>query len=134
DRAEEVFIKLEKTNFASKAKKHLLEIYEQEKDWARAIELAKRLASDSGEPGARDEAQYLCELAASESAQSRPDVARRHLEAALEANRKCVRGSLQLGDLERNNRDLERAIAHWKRIESQNPAYLALVAQRLLEA
>src|SRR5437764_682425 len=32
DRAEEVFIKLEKTNFASKAKKHLLEIYEQEKD------------------------------------------------------------------------------------------------------
>ena len=27
-----------------------------------------------------------------------------------------------------------QAIEHWKRIESQNPAYLALVAQRLLEA
>src|SRR3954468_2199771 len=71
DRAEEVFQKLEKTNFAGKAKTHLLEIYEQEKDWARAIEMAKRLAGEAGEPGSRDEAQYLCELAASEAAQSR---------------------------------------------------------------
>src|ERR1051325_9211029 len=81
DRAEEVFMKLEKTNHSGKAKSHLLQIYEQEKDWARAIEMAKRLASDSGDPRARDEAQYLCELAASEAAESRPDVARRPLEA-----------------------------------------------------
>jgi lipopolysaccharide biosynthesis regulator YciM len=134
DRAEEVFIKLEKTTYSATAKKHLLEIYEQEKDWSRAIEMAKRLAAESNEPRARDEAQYLCELAASEASQSRPDVARRHLEAALEANRKCVRASLQLGDLERNSANLDQAIEHWKRIESQNPAYLALVAQRLLEA
>ncbi len=134
DRAEEVFTQLEKTSFSATAKKHLLEIYEQEKDWSRAIDMAKRLASESNEPRARDEAQYLCELAASEAAQSRPDAARRHLEAALEANRKCVRASLQLGDLERNSANLEKAIDCWKRIESQNPAFLALVAQRLLEA
>jgi lipopolysaccharide biosynthesis regulator YciM len=134
DRAEEVFKQLEKTKQGASARKHLLEIYEQEKDWARAIEMAKSLGADAGEPRARDEAQYLCELAASEAAQSRPDVARRHLEAALDANRKCVRASLQLGDLERSSNRLEKAIEHWKRIESQNPAYLALVAQRLLEA
>ncbi len=134
DRAEEVFIKLKNTKQSSNAGKYLLEIYEQEKDWARAIEMAKSLALDAGEPRARDEAQYLCELAASEASQSRPDVARRHLEAALEANRKCVRASLQLGDLERNGNDLDKAISHWKRIESQDPAYIALVAQRLLEA
>jgi lipopolysaccharide biosynthesis regulator YciM len=134
DRAEEVFRRLEKTDSFSKARTHLLEIYEQEKDWTRAIEMAKSLASESGEPRSRDEAQYLCELAASEASQSRPDVARRHLEAALEANRKCVRASLQLGDLERGSNNLEKSIEHWKRIESQNPAYLALVAQRLLEA
>src|SRR5919205_31730 len=78
----------------------------------------------------RELAQYYCELAASEAAQSRPDAARKHLEAALDANRKCVRASLQLGDLERSEGKLERAIDHWKRIESQNPAYLALAAQR----
>src|SRR5205085_3802676 len=50
DRAEEVFRRLEKTASSSKARTHLLEIYEQEKDWTRAIEMAKSLASDSGEP------------------------------------------------------------------------------------
>jgi lipopolysaccharide biosynthesis regulator YciM len=134
DRAEEVFKKLSESALGPKAQASLLQIYEQEKDWTRAIELARGLSAGASEAHVRDVAQYLCELAASEAAQSRPDEARRHLEAALEANRKCVRASLLLGDLERNKNDFEKAIAHWKRIENQNPAYLALVAQRLLEA
>src|SRR5689334_15518946 len=136
DRAEEVFVKLEESAQpgARLARTHLLEIYEQEKSWDRAIALAKRIVAETGEPRERDVAQYLCELAASEAAQSRPDAARRHLEAALESNRKCVRASLQLGDLERSANNLDKAIEHWKRIESQDPAYLALAAQRLLEA
>ncbi len=129
DRAEELFKKLEKSPQSAAARGYLLQIYEQEKDWPRAIEMTQLVESDP-----RDLAQYYCELAASESAQSRPDAARKQLEVALDANRKCVRASLQLGDLERSQNKLEKAIEHWKRIESQNPAYLALVAQRLLEA
>jgi len=129
DRAEEVFKKLETSPQAPLARKHLLEIYEQEKDWSRAIEMTRQV-----EPDARSMAQYYCELAASEAAQSRPDAARRYLERALEENRKCVRASLQLGDLEKDAKKLEKAIEHWKRIESQDPAYLALAAQRLLDA
>jgi lipopolysaccharide assembly protein B len=129
DRAEEVFRKLETSPQATVARRHLLQIYEQEKDWARAIDMTRLVESDP-----RALAQYLCEQASSEAAGSRPEHARRHLEAALEANRKCVRASLQLGDLERSQNNLEKAIEHWKRIESQNPAYLALVAQRLMEA
>jgi lipopolysaccharide biosynthesis regulator YciM len=129
DRAEEVFKKLENSPQSTAARRHLLDIYEQEKDWTRAIEMTRQVESDPSEL-----AQYYCELAASESSQSRPDAARRHLEAALEANRKCVRASLLLGDIERSQNNVERAIEHWKRIESQNPSYLALVAQRLLEA
>ena len=129
DRAEEVFTRLESTSQAIAARRHLLEIYEQEKDWPRAIGMTKQVETDP-----RALAQYLCELAASEAAQSRPDAARRHLSSALDENRKCVRASLQFGDLERNENNLEKAIEHWKRVESQNPAYLALVAQRLVEA
>ena len=129
DRAEEVFKKLEGSPQATAARRHLLEIYEQEKDWARAIDMTRLVESDP-----RELAQYYCELAASESSQSRPDAARKHLETALEANRKCVRASLLLGDIERSRNNLDKAIEHWKRIESQNPSYLALVAQRLLEA
>jgi lipopolysaccharide biosynthesis regulator YciM len=133
DRAEEVFKKLQKVphspGAAAAARAHLLEIYEQEKDWPRAIEMTKQVETDP-----RALAHYLCELAASAAAQSRPEVARGHLEAALEENRKCVRASLQLGDLDRGQNQLDKAIEQWKRVESQNPAYLALVAQRLVEA
>jgi lipopolysaccharide assembly protein B len=129
DRAEEAFRKLESSPQAAAARRHLLEIYEQEKDWDRAIEMTKLV-----QPDPRDLAQYYCELAAAESAESRPDTARRHLEAALEANRKCVRASMLLGDLDKSQGDVDHAMEHWKRVESQNPAYLALVAQRLLDA
>jgi lipopolysaccharide biosynthesis regulator YciM len=129
DRAEEVFKKLEKSSHALPARRHLLDIYEQEKDWSRAIDMTRQVESDP-----RELAQYYCELAAGEAASSRPDAARKLLEQALDENRKCVRASLQLGDLEKNLGNSERAIEHWKRIESQNPAYIALAAQRLYEA
>ena len=126
DRAEEIFTRLEKSPLAVAARRHLLEIYEQEKEWHRAIEMTRQVESDP-----RALAQYFCELAAAEAASSKPEAARRHLEHALDENRKCVRASLQLGDLERDAGNLDRAIEHWQRIESQNPAYLALAAQRL---
>ena len=129
DRAEEVFTRLKGSGLESTANAHLLEIYELEKDWPRAIEMTKRV-----ETNPRALAQYQCEIAASEAAQSRPAAARQRLESALDANRKCVRASLQLGDLERESKNLQQAIEHWKRIESQDPADLALAAQRLLDA
>ncbi|HZM35799.1 MAG TPA: tetratricopeptide repeat protein, partial [Burkholderiales bacterium] len=67
-------------------------------------------------------------------AQSRPDAARRHLERALDENRQCVRASLQLGDLFKEENQLEKAVDQWKRIEGQDPSYLALAAQRLIDA
>jgi len=135
DRAEEVFLRLaEGPGHARAARGFLLEIYQQEKEWDKAGALARRLEAETGESRARELSHFLCEQAASEATHSRPEAARAHLEAALEAHRKSVRASLQLGDLEKAAGHPDRAIEHWKRIESQNPAYLALVAQRLLEA
>lgn len=142
DRAEEAFQKLAAMDNdgqgtatkAGESRRFLLEIYQQEKDWDKAAAMATRLEQETGESRARERSHFLCELAAAEAMRSRPDAARAQLEAALEANRKCVRASLQLGDLERAAGNLDQAIAHWTRIEQQNPAYLALVAQRLSEA
>jgi lipopolysaccharide assembly protein B len=135
DRAEEVFLRLaEGPTHARDARRFLLEIYQQEKEWEKAGAMARRLESETGESRARELSHFLCEQAATEATHSRPEAARAHLEAALEAHRKSVRASLQLGDLEKAAGKPERAIEHWKRIETQNPAYLALAAQRLLEA
>jgi lipopolysaccharide biosynthesis regulator YciM len=131
DRAEEIFNKLLGTTFEEEAKRNLLEIYQVEKEWLKAIEIARELPDVASQ---RDVAEYYCELAANEIMRSRPDSAREYLEVATRENRKCVRASLLQGDLLSQEVDLNGAIEAWQRIEQQDPAYLALVAQRLLEA
>jgi lipopolysaccharide biosynthesis regulator YciM len=134
DRAEEVFAKLQSGPHRPAALKHLLDIYQQEKDWQKAIGVARELARESGEQWNKEIAEFLCELAESEATHSRPAEARKLLEQALAENRRCVRASVLLGDLAVAAGDHAEAIEHWKRIETQNPAYLALVAQRLLKS
>ncbi len=134
DRAEETLLKLKDSPHRAEALKFLLEIYQQEKDWMKAVAVALELEKDSGQSAQKEIANYYCELALSETTHSRPEGARRHLEAALAAHRKCVRANIILGDMAAASGDHDRAIQIWKRIEQQNPAYLALVAQRLLES
>jgi len=133
DRAEEAFRQLADGPYGVQARAHLLSICEQEKEWARAIEIARRLEAETGQTRAREIAQYHCELAASEAMRSNAAGARQHLQAALESNRKCVRANLQLGDLERVAQRPQDALAAWLRIEAQSPAHLALAGQRVLE-
>jgi lipopolysaccharide biosynthesis regulator YciM len=130
DRAEEIFNKLLGTSFEEEAKRNLLEIYQVEKEWLKAIEIARELPDVASH---RDIAEYYCELAANEIMRSRADTAREYLDVAMQENRKCVRASLLQGDLLLQEGRLPEAIEAWQRIEQQDPAYLALVAQRLLE-
>jgi len=131
DRAEESFERLRGTALDEEAKRALLEIYQLGKDWLRAIAIAGELPDHASR---KEVAEYYCELAAAEMIRSQHDAARAHLATALEMNRHCVRASLLLGDLAAQDGDQQKAIACWQQIESQNPAYLALVAQRLLNA
>ncbi|WP_295002606.1 lipopolysaccharide assembly protein LapB [uncultured Dechloromonas sp.] len=130
DRAEEIFNKLLGTSFEEEAKRNLLEIYQVEKEWLKAVEIARELPDVASH---REIAEYYCELAANEIMRSRPDEARQHLEVAMQENRKCVRASLLQGDLLLQEGKPQEAIEAWQRIEQQAPAYLALVAQRLLD-
>jgi lipopolysaccharide biosynthesis regulator YciM len=131
DRAEEIFNRLIGTAFEAEAKRNLLEIYQVEKEWQKAIDLARELP---GVASQQEVAEFCCELAAGEIMRSRPESARTHLEAAMQENRKCVRASLLQGDLLLQEDGAEAAIAAWQRIEQQAPTYLALAAQRLLDA
>ncbi|WP_333844977.1 lipopolysaccharide assembly protein LapB [Pelomicrobium sp.] len=134
DRAEELLHQLEGTRHEQAALKQLLEIYETEKDWDKAIATSRRMDAITGQSSARDIANYYCEQAAAAMTHSRPKEARERLQEALQVNRKCVRANLLLGELEMQQGNPAGAIAAWKRIETQNPAYFALVAERLMEA
>jgi len=134
DRAEELFAKLKETGYQETALKYLLGIYEQEKDWHKAIDTAQQLESVTGRSYQKEIANFYCEMASRETMESRPDAARPHLAQALAHHRSCVRANLLLGDLEFALGHAAAAIEAWKRIENQNPAYLALTAGRLLDA
>ncbi|WP_018410059.1 lipopolysaccharide assembly protein LapB [Methyloversatilis thermotolerans] len=134
DRAEEVFVGLRGSALDTEALHHLLDIYQQEKEWRKAIEIAKVLPETESHRAQKDIAQFLCELATHALAQSRLDDARALLEEALSTHRKCVRALMLLGDVAAADQRLEQAIDCWQRIEQQNPVYLALVAARLADA
>ncbi len=131
DRAEEVFVKLLDSSLKDEAQRHLLEIYQQEKDWQKAIDVAGNLPDlYSG----KEIAHFYCEMAAGELMRSRFDAAEACLAEALRVHRRCVRASLLLGDMALQQNRPGAAIEAWQRIEQQDPAYLSLVAQRLLDA
>ena len=134
DRAEEFFLKLQGTVYEQQGLKFLLEIYEQEKDWQKAIETSRKMDSVSGQSSAKDIANFYCELAAVEITHSRWDQARDYLSEALSVNRRCARANILLGDTEMGQGRPQAAIEYWKSIESQNPAYISLVAEKLLAA
>jgi lipopolysaccharide assembly protein B len=134
DRAEEALGKLTGTSWEDKAREHLLDIYQLEKDWPRAIACAKALEAQTGVSRQKEVAQFHCEQAARALANSKRDEAQTEIDAALAANRKSVRAQLLQGDLFVQAGDTHAAIAAWQKIEQQDPAYLALVASRLADA
>jgi len=134
DRAEEVFLKLCGTPRDEEARRFLLEIFQQEKEWQKAIDTAKSLPGHSGHLWQKDIANFYCELAAAKLLHGLTSDARSLLDAALAANRKCVRATILQGELALTEGDSAAAIEAWQHIEQQSPMYLALVAEKLAEA
>lgn len=132
DRAEEIFLKLRGTLRDEEALRNLLEIYQQEKEWAKAIDIAAQMPGHAEHLWQKEIAEFHCELAASHLINSRYDEARPHLEAALAENRRCVRATLLLGDLEQKVGAGGTALQIWQGIEQQNPVFLSLVAEKMM--
>ena len=134
DRAEQLFAKLTGTPYETQSLAHLISIYEQEKDWAKAIEVTGRVAEINRTPAFREIAQYHCELAQAALLRSDPATARGEIDQALAVHRGCARANLIAGDLAMQEEDPAAALEAWQRIETQNAAFLALVADRVADA
>jgi lipopolysaccharide biosynthesis regulator YciM len=135
DRAEALFLELRGSEYQESALRFLRDIYVAEKEWEKAIDTARAMATRPGiDAPEREIANYLCELAALDYVQGRLEEADHRIAGALQANRRCVRASIVQGDWRwREGKALE-AIAHWSRVEQQNADYLFLVAPSVYEA
>jgi lipopolysaccharide biosynthesis regulator YciM len=133
DRAEETFNELVDTQYAVQARRALLEIFQREKEWRRAITAAEGL-QDAG-AGARQKeiAQFYCELAQDALVHMVPADAMSLLDKALHADRKNVRATMLYGDALLAQGDVEAALKAWRRVEQQSVPHVALVAARLMD-
>lgn len=133
DRAEALFQELDQGNSGKKAREELLNIYQQDRDWEKAIATASRLSHDE-QTYQFEIAQFYCELAQTALFQSDFDGARSFVHHALIANRKCTRANMILGDVYMQNKDHAEAIEAYSAIEKQNHVYLSMVGERLYDA
>jgi len=134
DRAEALFTKLEGSDYETQSLGHLISIYEQEKDWPKAIAATGRVAEVNKTPAFREVAQYHCELGLAALMRGDAVEARAQVERALAVHRGCTRAHLVAGDVALQEGRPAEALDAWQRIESQNPAFVALVADRVADA
>lgn len=133
DRAEETYNQLVNGPFEAQARRALLEIYQREKEWARAIEAANALQECGAGGRQKEVAQFYCEIAQDELVHTNADAALAMLDRALAADRHNVRAIILMGDVFLANGDVERAVLTWRRVEQQSVPHVALVAQRLMD-
>lgn len=134
DRAENLFLELAEIRVHSEpALRLLLRIYQQEKEWSKAISSARKLARLSGESMDDVIAHYYCELAELGFAKSDYAAARRYVKEALSSDRNCVRASILLGDIEAAGDRYREAIKAWKHIEEQDAHFLGEVAEQIAD-
>jgi lipopolysaccharide biosynthesis regulator YciM len=98
DRAELLFQEVVELGMhRERALRGLLDIYQQERDWVKCLEVAERLKPLSERTLVTEIAQYRCELAEEARRQGEAGVARRHLAAAQGADPDCVRATMLEG-------------------------------------
>jgi lipopolysaccharide biosynthesis regulator YciM len=135
DRAEESFTRLlDEPRHRVEALRALQRIYQMEREWGKAIEMARRLEREAGESSHAQVAHFHCESAEKALAEGDEDGARAHLAQALKINRKSVRAAILGGDLAARAGQRDEAIEQWTRVGELNPEYLPLVASRLADA
>lgn len=108
----------------------LLEIYEQTKEWKKAIVIAKRLKY-LGEESHYLIAQYCCELAQEDLLRGRLSEAFRHYQHACLIDARCARANLGLAELYQQQQDHVKAIFHYRVLLDNHPDYLSLMVEPL---
>ena len=134
-RAENVFRELLGDKHLNvRAMEALVDIYQQERDWEKAIEIQKQYQSVTGHSQLPLIAHYYCELADVALLKGALDKAGRYIKQALATNRNCVRASILEGQLEQKLNHDKEAIRAFQKVAQQDALYLAEVVPMMLQS
>lgn len=144
DRAESLLLDLseEAPELKDVAIGHLLEIYQDEKEWLKAVKTAKKLLPKKGllkpkqaakKTVSRALAHFYCELAEQQIRKNGMREARAFLKEALSHDGNCVRASLIKGQVESQTGHYDKAIKAYRAVFQQNPSFLPEIIKPLEE-
>jgi len=132
DRAESLFAELSREkSHVRPALERMITIFEQQKDWEKAIDAARQLGSVSGQQRSREVAHYYCELAERDLQEHNWRGASRYLRRAWSFDRNSVRVSLLSARLAEGEDDLRRAVRHYQQALTEDPGKAALILPAL---
>ena len=135
DRAETVFSDLVALDMrAPLALRHLIDIYQAERDWDKAIENARRYEAATDEPMGKLIAQFECELADRHRASGDEQAARAAVARAYQADANSVRAGMLEGRIEVEAGNDAGAIRAFERVARNDADYLPEVLPGLLSS
>lgn len=135
DRAEALFCDLVAMNaHAPSALRHLIGIYQHERDWNEAIEHARRLEVMTGEDETPMIAQFYCELADRSRQHGARAEAREYLSQAFECQPECVRAFMLTGRLHSEDGHHEEAVVAYEAAIRADMAFTPEILPPLLNS
>lgn len=133
DRAETLFSDLVAMDaLAPSALRHLVAIYQHEREWHKAIDHARRLEIMTGDDEAGMIAQFYCELAEQARQHGARNEARDYLEEAFRCQSDCVRAHMLTGRLLAEADDFAGAVDAYERAVGDDIAFVPEILPPLL--
>ncbi|MGD8570310.1 MAG: lipopolysaccharide assembly protein LapB [Gammaproteobacteria bacterium] len=134
DRAENIFLELvDDKNHRVPALKNLLDIFQQERDWNKAMATARKIETSSNQRMNVEVAQYCCEMAENAIKAADYKGAMKLLKRALGHDKNCARANLLIGSIEKGNGNYKAALKAYKQVEHQDASYLPEVLEPMVE-
>ena len=130
DRAENLLLELGVSeNFREASLRLLVQIYESEREWERAIAAAKALDKIGSESLVPQIAQFQCEMAERALVAGDYAAAKDRAIKALKLNRNCARAIILRGRLQALAGKHRHAVATWTRLCAERPEMLHEVSR-----
>lgn len=132
DRAESLLIKLvEQKEYRDLAIQKLMDIYLQEKEWGRAIQMASSIEVRSIQPHYPSLAHFCCEVAQEAVNKREFWEAKKEIKKALDYDRDCVRALFLLSDIHSEQGVSGEAVSVLKKIVEIDSSYCWDVGVRI---
>lgn len=133
DRAEDLFSELkDSAAYRVLAVKGLVRIYQQEKEWQKAIDVLRLLKRGERQTVNKQVAHYYCELAELSIVIGDYQIARQHLRNARSEHPSVARSLLLRGDLRSAEGDHAGARELWLNLANSHPNFAELIVDKMI--